>query len=445
MAVLTKNLRIPNASPTRLLYNHHPEENPVLLLLNSCLHLTGYETYEVTRFARLFKQRPMAFIEQMISGAVKPVHNLYQAILLAMYPETDVIHLYVGAVRGDVPTHYMVLIKNADGLFIPRHRKIRKVPEKLARDGVVFSYGRLTPLPEYAAERTPGITRVYTGGKGSRALIEEIASETVGFETRRQLSFAALTTSLHGSLHRNRVTVYMNPGAITLEVGLTQGDGYTTPFGFTPLAVRDYTPTPTQKPRVVIHGTANSMGLFVKPNVRCILPQVKNAPEYKPDRKTSAGVYLNFALQSAVVPFIGIEDPDGGISLIGTVYDPEADRVRLAVFATGRSERSCAGLPVLRIADRHAAKLRWLPNHSLAEILASAIWDSSPDAEAVRLRWLGVSGLFRGFGVNSPEEYARFYEELGMPLPAGSEEHIAARKQNQENYNDAVERARTND
>jgi len=46
--------------------------------------------------------------------------------------------------------------------------------------------------------------------------------------------------------------------------------------------------------------------------------------------------------------------------------------------------------------------------------------------------------------VSQPEEYVRFYAELGMPLPAGSEEHIAARIKAEADYMNALERSEAN-
>ena len=424
-----------------------PRENPSRLFLIIALNAVGYDQYEKNSLFPKFKHHANSLFQQVIDGKVKPVPNEFQKTLGAMFPETDSIHIYVGTVRGDVPTHYMAWAKNADGLFIPRHTKIRKVPERLARDGVILAFGRMTPLPEYALERPPSIIRVYTGGKAGQDLIHELDSERTGHETGRQISHVAMQSSLVGSLHRNRLTLYSNPGAITLEVDFTQGDGCTTPFGLTPIRVRDYNPTPTQKPRIVAHTTASSDGLMVKPGGRCILAQVKNASAYTPPRgegTRNAGVYLTFLLKTRLVPYVGIEEPDGSISVVGLAYNPDEDRAYMALFAGGRTERACAGLPVLRIADRRAETLRWLPDHALAELLASAIWDASPDPEAVRLRWLAISKVFLGFRVSQPEEYVRFYAELGMPLPAGSEEHIAARIKAEADYMNALERSEAN-
>ncbi len=322
------------------------KDTPRLLLLAALLALYCPDDADRLALYRRHRGNATLFFDTCVSGDIQPCANAAQAELARLLPAGQVAHLYVGCWDDADATHYVSLIRGADGLFRLRHRKIRVAPQNLARDGVFASWGKITPRPDIACGLTLAWDRVLTGGRATRDFIGEAATV---YEVRRQLSHCAMVCELFGCLHRGELVTWHDPGRAVLRVDAAEGDGWTAPYGFTGLTVRPYAQPGTQKMRVTVWACASDAGLYAAQSPRCVLASVKGVAEHRPGSRAE-GRLLSELLLSRLLPFVDVAGEDGKVGLVGLHYDMARQQGVLGGFMAGRSLRSCGGLPMVKAA-----------------------------------------------------------------------------------------------
>lgn len=405
------------------------KDTPRLLLLIALLRLYCRDGADAIGLYRQYRNQASLFFNACARGDIQPSANKMQAELARLIPAGQVAHLYIGCWGDAEATHYVSLIRGDDGLFRLRHRKIRVAPQHLARDGVFVSWGEITPRPDIACGLTPALDRVLTGGRATRDFVAEAATV---YEVRRQLTHCAMLCQLFGCLHRDELVTWHDPGRAVLRVDAAAGDGWTRPYGFTGGAVRPYAQPGTQKMRVTVRACASDAGLYAIQSPRCVMATVKGVAEYRPAGRAE-GRLLAELLLSRLVPFVGVVG-EGRVSLVGLHYDATRQQGVLGGLMSGRSLRSCDGLPMVKAADGEEGRL-WLPNAALLTILRGLIYDETPDAEARVERWYALTRVLRCFGVSAPADYPDYFARCGLPLPAGGDGHIAGRVTTEKAYN----------
>ena len=398
-------------------------DTPRRLLLIALLLLHSHDNADKIRLYGRYRSNATAFFEGCVDGAIQPYPNRFQDLLNALLPSSTVAHLYVGVWAAQEPTHYVSLMKGEDNLWRLRHRKIRQAPRPLGRDGVLVTWGDITPLPDIACAYPPKLERVFTGGIACRDFIAE--TEAV-FEVRRQLTHCAMTCELFGSLHRDEVVTWHEPGRVVLRANRPEGHGYARPYGFQVVTVRPYAKTRTIKNRVSVRACTSDTGLYATQSPRCILPSVKGVTEYKRTAENKGErLLLSELLLSRLMPFVGITRLDGRVNLYGLSYDPLEKKSIVAEFMAGKTQRACEGLPVVEAPNPLTSRRTWTPNFALLTILRDLIYDLTPDEDARAERWYALTQVFRFFGVKDASNLAGYFGRRGLPLPNGSDEHIA--------------------
>ena len=398
--------------------------------LENVCRLACRDEDQAYRIYRKYHARPTQLLEQFAEGTLNAEDNEYQEKLRIMFAGRDSFHLYFSTWRPKDPTHYIAFARNEQNLFVPSTRRIRKAPERLG-DGAFFDFGRGLPHPGEAVFQQPSLLRLYKGGKASQSLIREMDAL---WEVKRQIAHAYLTLDLHGSAHRDQIKLYSDPGCLTLErVG--DADLFVNPGEWRMVSVRDYAPTPTGKPRVIVRSNVSSEGIYVQQIGRCIVSDVKYAPPYldQMEDQGEEGWLTTWLLKHRLVPFVGIIKTNG-VSIVGLCYDPEERECYIGEFAADRTLRSCEGLPLFGIVDPDAKKKTWKPNRAMALILRDLIYDPSPDEPAVADRWMALRAIFGMCGAKSWLGIPDYFADLGVPLPDDAGEQIAHIKAILEKY-----------
>ena len=394
-----------------------------LLLLIALLRLHCRDGADLIRLYRRWRNRASAFFDACLSGEIMPCHNQYQADMNALMPESRTAHLYLPEWGGLEPAYYASLIKDDDGLWRLRHRRLRPVPGTPARDGVAILWGDVTPSPDVAVARTPTLERVLTGGVGCADFGAEAEA---CFEVRRQLSHAVIVAQLFDALHHDRLVTLHDPGKVVLHVDTSIGDGWTHPHEFTTLAVRPYAPVRIRKARVTVWANAMDTSLYVPQTPRCIMPTVKDATTYQgnPNDRAEAKLLAELLL-SRLLPLVGVLRQNQTVDMYGLHYDADQGRGVVAEFAVGLPLKSCKGLPLVGPSAMESGRRLWVANAALVSILREAVYDPSPDTEARIERWHSLRLVLWGLGVASPKDYQAYFAAWGLLLPDGAEQHIS--------------------
>ena len=406
------------------------KDTPRLLILAALVALYSPDDADHVALYRGHRNQATLFLDSCARGDIQPCANQVQTELSRLVPAGQVAHLYIGCWNDTEATHYVSLIRGADGLFRLRHRKIRVAPQHLARDGVFFSWGKITPRPDIACASRPTLDRVLTGGRATQNFLAEAA---MVYEVRRQLSHCAMICELFGCLHRGEIVTWHDPGRAVLRVDRAGGEGWTAPYDFVGVSVRPYAQPGTQKHRVTVCACASDAGLYSAQSPRCILASIKGMAEYHPGGP-SEGRLLSELVLSRLLPFVGVVGVEGKVSLVGLHYDLGSQQGVVGEFIAGRTLRSCEGIPMVKPVDNRLSQL-WLPNAALLTILRGLIYDETPDTEARVERWYALTRVLRWFGVSDPAMLPDYFARCGLPLPAGADDHIAGRVAAEKAYN----------
>ncbi len=393
-----------------------------LLMLIALLHLHCRDGADLIRVYRQWRNRASAFFDACLSGEMKPVANSFQADMNALMPESRVAHLYLPEWGGTEPAYYASLIKEVDGLWRLRHRRLRPVPGTPARDGVLILWGDMTPSPDVAVAKTPMLERVLTGGV---ACADFGAEAENNFEVRRQLSHAVIVAQVFDALHHDRLVTQHDPGKVILHVNTGIGDGWVHPHEFVTWAVRPYSAARDQKARVTIWANTSGEGLYAAQMPRCIMPSVKGATAYRnnPKERTEAKLLAELLL-SRLLPLVGILRADETVDIYGLHCDTIQGRGVVAEFATRLPLRSCKGLPLAKLNQAGQGQYVWIPNAALVSILRELVYDPTPDADARAERWHSLRLVLSFLGTAAPQDYPAYFARQVLPLPDGADQHI---------------------
>ena len=394
-----------------------------LLLLIALMHLCSRDGTDLIRLYRQWRNRASAFFDACLSGKIMPVANKFQAEMNTLMPESQIAHLYLPGWGSADAAYYASLVKDHNGLWRLRHRRLRSIASVPARDGILILWGDVTPSPDVAISRIPALERVLTGGVACKDFGAEAENN---FEVRRQLSHTAIVAHLFDALHHNRLVTRHNPGRVLLQVDTGSGDGWVHPYAFISLAVRPYAPTCAQKARVTVWANASQAGLYAEQTPRCIIPSVKGATAYQqnPSDRTE-GKLLAEMLLSRLLPLIGVLRADQRVDIYGLHYDADQERGIIAEFGKGLSLQVCKGLPLVRLGATQPTQRVWVPNIALLTVLREAIYDPTPDETARYERWDALTRVFRFFGVSELLDLPNYLAGRGLPLPDGADKHIA--------------------
>ncbi len=299
------------------------------------------------------------FLSSAVDGKLVPQPTELQSNLDMLLGGVTEAHLYLPRFEGDVPTHFVAIIKDSSGLWRLRHTKVRAIADRQSF-GALISWKPVTPVPDVCIELPPTLTPIVKG-KGAQDSFITAMLDSEPTPERQQFAHAITIAKMYGSADTERVPVWFPNRKDQFTEGCTRISFQaipTTPtlYSFSQAAVRKSVPFSAKKNVTIV---ATPQGIYP------YSPKLEPIEDYLLGE--SKFVLEQLLITSRLVPYVGVSLDGAYVDLYAAFYFLDTNTPHIVQIAKHRRISNCEDIPVMKPWTGYEGY--WIPNLPLARIL----------------------------------------------------------------------------
>ena len=309
------------------------------------------------------------FLSSAVDGKLVPQPTELQSNLDMLLGGVTEAHLYLPRFEGDVPTHFVAIIKDPAplgqaGLWRLRHTKVRAIADRQSFGALISWPARVggragvTPVPDVCIELPPTLTPIVKG-KGAQDSFITAMLDSEPTPERQQFSHAITIAKMYGAASE-RMPVWFPNRKDQFTEGCTRISFQATPttptlYSFSQAAVRKSVPFSAKK----------NVTIVATPAIYPYSPKLEPIEDYLLGE--SKFVLEQLLITSRLVPYVGVSLDGAYVDLYAAFYFLDTNTPHIVQIAKHRRISNCEDIPVMKPWTGYEGY--WIPNLPLARIL----------------------------------------------------------------------------
>ena len=387
---------------------------PTRLIILACINLytedSGIDS--ILYSFNSHKYKGTAYLNECL-GKRAP-DNMFQQALKNIAPKARKLRLHIKMWGSPIPSHYIVIHRNPEtDLFELSSNRIIEFPAsyKTFRDGICVTWPNHNP--DVACGQQFILTRIVGGGVGVTTVIAELESIP---EVQRELSLAVDTAKLF--TNKDEFSVWTNPGKFVCKIAKPSDSSWVKPHTFEIIRTRPYTHN-VSKPVCILWANPDA-DLAFSPHPRYILPQIKNATQFRPD-SPELDNFLFYTLDARLLPFVAVAKENR--ATIYTLSYSSQLKNAFSVVIGNRLASKCSHIPMVTLVDlppeevTNIRKYRLAPNITMTQFIYSEYFHGNlGDDKAHADRQSALISIMKLMGYTFKEHLPIAFKNWGIQL-----------------------------